>query len=121
MAQNCWIFGAARRSDELRHLLLPFPVLRLLRSYRSLRSLQTLRTIRSIRVLNSIRTIRVLNPVREIRVQKQDVGFCVELYSFFIPLLFMYSAGLRQTFHSCFLHPPTPLGTTEPKRNGNSS
>ena len=64
-AQNCWIFGA-RRSDESRHLLLPFPVLRLLRSYRSLRSLQTLRTIR---------TIRVLNPVREIRVQKQDAGF----------------------------------------------
>ena len=60
-----------RRSDESRHLLLPFPVLRLLRSYRSLRSLQTLRTIRSIRVLNSIRTIRVLNPVREIRVQNR--------------------------------------------------
>ena len=75
----------ARRSDESRHLLLPFLVLRLLRSYRSLRSLQTLRTIRSIRVLNSIRTIRVLNPVREIRVQKQDVGFCVELYSFLFP------------------------------------
>ena len=66
----------ARRSDELRHLLLPFPVLRslrslrLLRSSRSLRSLQTLRTIRSIRVLNSI---------REIRVQKQNVGFVYSL------------------------------------------
>ena len=70
LTQNCWIF-LARRSDESRHLLLPFPVLRLLRSYRSLRSLQTLRTIRSIRVLNSIRTIRVLNPVREIRVQNK--------------------------------------------------
>ena len=49
-AQNCWIFGAARRSDESRHLLLPFPVLR---------SLQTLRMIRTIRVLNSIRLFRV--------------------------------------------------------------
>ena len=74
-AQNCWIFGAAgrsdetaRRSDEARHLLLPFPVLR------SLRSLQTLRTIRSIRVLNSI---------REIRVQKQNVWFVFRfVYSF---------------------------------------
>ena len=90
MTQNCWIFGVARRSDESRHLLLPFPVLHFLRSFRSfrslrsLRSLQTLRTIRSvrsIRVLNSIRSIRVLNSVRvlnsihEIRVQKQNVGF----------------------------------------------
>ena len=33
---------------------------------------------------------------------KQNVGFCVELYSFFVPLLFTYSAGLRRTFHSCF-------------------
>ena len=61
----------ARRSDELRHLLLPFPVLRslrLLRSSRSSRSLQTLRTIRSI---------------RSIRVQKQNVGFVFRLvYSF---------------------------------------
>ena len=67
-------FLGACRSDESRHLLLPFPVLRLLRSYRSLRSLrslQTLRTIRSIRVLNSFRSIRVLNPVREIRVQNR--------------------------------------------------
>ena len=81
MTQNCWIFGAAgrsdetaRRSDEARHLLLPFPVLRSLRSIRSLRSLQTLRTIRSIRVLNSI---------REIRVQKQNVWFVFRfVYSF---------------------------------------
>ena len=81
MAQNCWIFRAAgrsdetaRRSDEARHLLLPFPVLRSIRSIRSLRSLQTLRTIRSIRVLNSI---------REIRVQKQNVGFVFRfVYSF---------------------------------------
>ena len=64
-------WSAERRSDEARHLLLPFPVLRFLRSYRSLRSLQTLRTIRSIRVLNSIRTIRVLNSIREIRVQNR--------------------------------------------------
>ena len=58
-------------SDEARHLLLPFPVLRslrLLRSSRSLRSLQTLRTIRSI---------------RSIRVQKQNVGFVFRfVYSF---------------------------------------
>ena len=120
-------FFVARRSDESRHLLLPFLVLRFLRTLRSLRSLQTLqtlqtlRTIRSIRVLNSIRAIRVLNPVREIRVQKQNVVFCVELYSFFIPLLFTYSAGVRRTFHSGFLHPPTPLVTTDPKRKGNSS
>ena len=73
----------ARRSDESRHLLLPFPVLRFLRSIRSLRSLQTLRTIRSIRVLNSIRTIRVLNSICEIRVQKQNVGFVFRfVYSF---------------------------------------
>ena len=43
-------FFVARRSDESRHLLLPFPVLR---------SLQTLRMIRTIRVLNSIRLFRV--------------------------------------------------------------
>ena len=24
---------------------------------------------------------------------EQNVGFCVELYSFFVPLLFTYSAG----------------------------
>ena len=73
-AQNCWIFGAARRSDESRHLLLPFPVLRFLRL---IRSLQTLRTIRS------IRSIRVLNSIREIRVQKQNVGFVFRfVYSF---------------------------------------
>ena len=48
------------RSDESRHLLLPFPVLRFLRLIRSLRSLQTLRTIRSIR------------SIRETRVQKQN-------------------------------------------------
>ena len=71
IAQNCWIFGAARRSDEARHFLLPFPVLL---SLRSSRSLQTLRTIRSIRLLNSI---------REIRVQKQNVGFVFRfVYSF---------------------------------------
>ena len=73
-AQNCWIFGAARGSDESRHLLLPFPVLRflrLIRSLRSLRSLQTLRTIRSIR------------SIRETRVQKQNVGFVFRfVYSF---------------------------------------
>ena len=63
-------FGVCR-SDESRHLLLPFSVLR---SIRSLRSLQTLRTIRSIRVLNSI---------REIRVQKQNVWFVFRfVYSF---------------------------------------
>ena len=70
-------FFVVCRSDESRHLLLPFPVLRflrLIRSLRSLRSLQTLRTIRSIRVLNSI---------REIRVQKQNVGFVFRfVYSF---------------------------------------
>ena len=111
IAQNCWIFGARsagvtkRRegerkrqreeeskrgrdggSDESRHLLLPFTVLRFLRSIRSLRSSQTLRTICSIRVLNSIRSIRsirVLNSIREIHVQKQNVGFVFRLvYSF---------------------------------------
>ena len=67
-------FFVVCRSDESRHLLLPFPVLRFLRLIRSLRSLQTLRTIRSIRVLNSI---------REIRVQKQNVGFVFRfVYSF---------------------------------------
>ena len=67
-------FFVVCRSEESRHLLLPFPVLRFLRSIRSLRSLQTLRTIRSIRVLNSI---------REIRVQKQNVGFVFRfVYSF---------------------------------------
>ena len=62
------------RSDESRHLLLPFPVLRflrLIRSLRSLRSLQTLRTIRSIR------------SIRETRVQKQNVRFVFRfVYSF---------------------------------------
>ena len=61
-------------SDESRHLLLPFPVLRflrLIRSLRSLRSLQTLRTIRSIR------------SIRETRVQKQNVRFVFRfVYSF---------------------------------------
>ena len=67
-------FFVVCRSEESRHLLLPFPVLRFLRLIRSLRSLQTLRTIRSIRVLNSI---------REIRVQKQNVGFVFRfVYSF---------------------------------------
>ena len=61
-------FFVVCRSDESRHLLLPFPVLRFLRLIRSLRSLQTLRTIRSI---------------RSIRVQKQNVGFVFRLvYSF---------------------------------------
>ena len=70
-------FWAARRSDESRHLLLPFPVLRFLRLIRSLRSLQTLRTIRS------IREIRVLNSIRETRVQKQNVRFVFRfVYSF---------------------------------------
>ena len=71
----------ARRSDELRHLLLPFPVLRslrLLRSLLSLRSSQTLRTIRS------ICTIRVLNSIREQFVFiRQNVGFVFRfVYSF---------------------------------------
>ena len=76
IAQNCWIFGAAgrsdetaRRSDEARHLLLPFLVLRSSRSSRSSRSLQTLQTLRT------IRSIRGLNSIRSIRVQKQNVGF----------------------------------------------
>ena len=67
----------ARRSDESRHLLLPFPVLRFLRLIRSLRSLQTLRTI------CTIRSIRVLSSIREIRVQKQNVWFVFRfVYSF---------------------------------------
>ena len=67
-------FFVVCRSEESRHLLLPFPVLRSLRSLRSSRSLQTLRTIHSIRVLNSI---------REIRVQKQNAGFVFRfVYSF---------------------------------------
>ena len=83
MAQNCWIFGAARRSDESHHLLLRFPVLRSLRSLQTLRTLRTIRTIHSIRVLNSNRSIRVLNSIREIRVQKQNVGFVFRfVYSF---------------------------------------
>ena len=62
------------RSEESRHLLLPFPVLRFLRLIRSLQTLRTIRTIRSIRVLNSI---------RETRVQKQNVGFVFRfVYSF---------------------------------------
>ena len=61
-------------SDESRHLLLPFPVLRFLRLIRSLQTLRTIRTIRSIRVLNSI---------RETRVQKQNVRFVFRfVYSF---------------------------------------
>ena len=82
-------FFVARRSDESRHLLLPFPVLRflrLIRSLRSLRSLQTLRTIRSIRSIRSIREIReirVLISIRETRVQKQNVRFVFRfVYSF---------------------------------------
>ena len=68
------------RSDESRHLLLPFPVLRFLRLIRSLQTLQTLRTIRTIR---SIREIRVLNSIRETRVQKQNVRFVFRfVYSF---------------------------------------
>ena len=62
------------RSEESRHLLLPFPVLRFLRLIRSLQTLRTIRTIRSIRVLNSI---------RETRVQKQNVRFVFRfVYSF---------------------------------------
>ena len=33
---------------------------------------------------------------------EQNVGFCVELYSFFVPLLFTYSVELERPFHSCF-------------------
>ena len=62
-------FFVVCRSDESRHLLLPFPVLRFLRLIRSLRSLQTLRTIRT------IRSICVLNSIHETRVQKQNVRF----------------------------------------------
>ena len=70
-------FFVVCRSEESRHLLLPFPVLRFLRLIRSLRSLQTLRTIRS------IREIRVLNSIRETRVQKQNVRFVFRfVYSF---------------------------------------
>ena len=70
-------FFVACRSDESRHLLLPFSVLRFLRLIRSLRSLQTLRTIRT------IRSIRVLNSIRETRVQKQNVRFVFRfVYSF---------------------------------------
>ena len=90
MTQNCWIFGAAgrsdetaRRSDEARHLLLPFPVLRFLRSIRSIRSIRSLRSLRSLQTLRTIRSIRVLNSIREIRVQKQNVGFVFRfVYSF---------------------------------------
>ena len=67
-------------SDESRHLLLPFPVLRFLRLIRSLRSLRSLQTLRTIR---SIREIRVLNSIRETRVQKQNVRFVFRfVYSF---------------------------------------
>ena len=70
-------FFVVCRSDESRHLLFPFTVLRFLRLIRSLRSLQTLRTIRS------IREIRVLNSIRETRVQKQSVRFVFRfVYSF---------------------------------------
>ena len=73
-------FFVVCRSDESRHLLLPFPVLRFLRLIRSLRSLRSLQTLRTIR---SIREIRVLNSIREIRVQKQNVGIVFRfVYSF---------------------------------------
>ena len=36
------------------------------------------------------------------RCYEQNVGFCVELYSFFVPLLFTYSVELERPFHSCF-------------------
>ena len=63
--------------DESCHLLLSFPVLRLLRSIRSLRSLRSLQTLRT------IRSIRVLNSIREIRVPKQNVWFVFRfVYSF---------------------------------------
>ena len=58
-----------RGRDESCHLLLSFPVLRLLRSIRSIRSLRSLQTLRT------IRSIRVLNSIREIRVPKQNVWF----------------------------------------------
>ena len=67
-------------SDEARHLLLPFPVLR---SLRLLRLLRSLRSLRSLQTLRMIRTIHVLNSIREIRVQKQNVGFVFRfVYSF---------------------------------------
>ena len=98
MTQNCWIFGVTCRSDEAYHLLLPFPVLRSLRSLRLLRSLQTLRTIRSI---CSIRSIRVQNSIREIRVQKQNVGFAFRLvYSFERSLCRVLNAVLSGSVYS---------------------
>ena len=73
-------FFVVCRSDESRHLLLPFPVLRFLRLIRSLRSLRSLQTLRTIR---TIRSIRVLNSIRETRVQKQNVRFVFRfVYSF---------------------------------------
>ena len=73
-------FFVVCRSEESRHLLLPFPVLRFLRLIRSLRSLRSLQMLRTIR---SIREIRVLNSIRETRVQKQNVRFVFRfVYSF---------------------------------------
>ena len=120
MTQNCWNFGAAGKSDELRHLLLPFPVLHFLRSLRSFRSLQTLRTIRSIRsirsvrsvrsirslrVLNSVRSIRVLNSIHEIRVQEQNVGF-VKFFKHALTLnsCFMFSGRFMKKCVDGHLH-----------------
>ena len=105
MTQNCRNFGAARRSDESRHLLLPYPVLRSLqtlrtirsvRSVRSIRSLRVLNSVRSLRVLNSVRSIRVLNSIHEIRVQKQNVG----LVKFFHHALTLTSCFM---FLGCFM------------------
>ena len=82
-------FFVVCRSEESRHLLLPFTVLRLLRLIRSLRSLQTLRTIRS------IREIRVLNSIRETRVQKQNVRFVFRfVYSFERSLCRVWNASM---------------------------
>ena len=97
MAQNCWIFGAARRSDESHNLLLRFPVLRSSRSLQTSQTLRTIRTIRSIRLLNSIRSIRfirsirVLNSIHEIRVQKQNVGFVKFSNALTLNSCFMFS------------------------------
>ena len=76
-------FFVVCRSEESRHLLLPFSVLRFLRLIRSLRSLRSLQTLRTIRSIRSIREIRVLNSIRETRVQKQNVRFVFRfVYSF---------------------------------------
>ena len=77
----------ARRSDESRYLLLPFPVLRTIRSVRSIRVLNSVRSVCTVR---EIRFIRVLNSIHEIRVQKQNVG----LVKFFKHAL---------TLNSCFM------------------